>query len=90
MNGISAAGPNLAGLRAQVFDILLGTVFLSIGLTACAMAAIRWRRGVRILLWWGIWSGMYGLQTLVHTPAISDQREPHQAGRLCATVGNGF
>ena len=57
-------------LRGQVVDIVLGTIFLSIGATACAIAAIRWRRGVRILVWWGIWSGMYGLQTLVQTPAI--------------------
>ena len=57
-------------LRAQVVNIVLGTIFLSIGATACAIAAIRWRRGVRILIWWGIWSGMYGLQTLDRTPAV--------------------
>ncbi len=57
-------------LRGQVTDIVLGTIFLSVGATACAIAAIRWRRGVRILLWWGIFSGMFGLQTLVQTPAI--------------------
>jgi sigma-B regulation protein RsbU (phosphoserine phosphatase) len=57
-------------LRAQVVNIVLGTIFLSIGATACAIAAIRWRRGVRILIWWGIWSGMYGLQTLGQTPAV--------------------
>jgi len=34
------------------------------------MAAIRWHRGVRILVWWGIFSGMYGLQTLDPTPAV--------------------
>ena len=34
------------------------------------MAAIRWHRGVRILVWWGIFSGMYGLQTLDQTPAV--------------------
>ncbi len=57
-------------LRAQVVNIVVGTIFLSIGATACAIAAIRWRRGVRILVWWGIWSGMYGLQTLCQTPAV--------------------
>lgn len=55
----------LATLRGEVVDIVLGTVFLSIGTTACAIAAIRWRRGVRILVWWGIWSAIYGLQTLL-------------------------
>jgi phosphoserine phosphatase RsbU/P len=43
---------------------------LSIGATACAIAAIRWRRGVRILVWWGIFSGMYGLQKLDQTLAV--------------------
>jgi len=70
MDGMSAADAVLETLRAQVIDIVLGTIFLSIGATACAIAAIRWRRGVRILVWWGIWSGMYGLQTLVQTPAV--------------------
>jgi sigma-B regulation protein RsbU (phosphoserine phosphatase) len=62
MDGMSA--PDLATLRGQVVDIILGTVFLSIGATACAIAAIRRRGGVRILVWLGIWSALYGLQTL--------------------------
>ena len=57
-------------LRAQVVDIVQGTIFLSIGATACAVAAIRWRRGVRILVWWGVFTGMYGLQALGQTPAV--------------------
>lgn len=67
---MSAADAGLATLRGEVIDIILGTVFLSVGATACAIAAIRWRRGVRILVWWGIFSGLYGLQTLDHTPAV--------------------
>jgi phosphoserine phosphatase RsbU/P len=67
---MSTADAVLATLRGQVTDIVLGTVFLSIGATACAIAAIRWRRGARILVWWGIFSAMFGLQTLVQTPAI--------------------
>src|SRR5947209_5007744 len=54
----------------EVVDVLLGTVFLAVGATACAIAAIRWRRGVRILVWWGIFSGMYGVQKLVQTPVV--------------------
>jgi hypothetical protein len=53
-----------------VVDIVLGTIFLFIGATACVIAAIRWRSGVRILVWLGIWSGMYGVQTLVQTPVV--------------------
>lgn len=67
---MSPADAALEVLRAQVIDIVLGTVFLSVGAVACAIAAIRWRTGVRILVWWGIWSGMYGLQTLVQTPDV--------------------
>ena len=67
---MSTADAALETLRGEVVDIVLGTIFLSIGATACAIAAIRWRRGVRILVWWGIWSAMYGLQTLGHTPTV--------------------
>jgi len=70
MNGTNTADAVLEMLRGQVMGIVLGTVFLSVGATACAIAAIRWRRGVRILVWWGIWSGMYGLQTMDQTPAV--------------------
>lgn len=59
----------LQELHTQLTDIVLGTVFLSIGATACAIAAIRRRAGVGILVWWGIWSGLYGLQTLHGAPA---------------------
>ncbi len=62
MNGMNTADAALETLRGEVIDIVLGTVFLTVGATACAIAAIRWRKGVRILVWWGIFSGMYGLQ----------------------------
>lgn len=70
MDGTSAADAALATLRGDVINIVLGTVFLAVGATACAIAAIRWHRGVRILVWWGIFSGMYGLQKLEQTPTI--------------------
>lgn len=67
---MNLADAALETLRGEVIDIVLGTVFLTVGATACAIAAIRWRRGVRILVWFGIFSGMYGLQRLGHTPTI--------------------
>jgi phosphoserine phosphatase RsbU/P len=70
MNGMNTADAALETLRGEVVDIVLGTIFLFIGATACAIAAIRWRRGVRILVWLGIFSGMFGLQKLVQTPAV--------------------
>jgi phosphoserine phosphatase RsbU/P len=70
MDGASAAGPHLQTLRGDVINIILGTVFLAVGATACAIAAIRGRRGVPMLVWWGIFSGMYGLQTLGQASTI--------------------
>ncbi len=54
-------------LRAQLVNVVLGTIFLSFGLTACAIAAIRQRTEVRVLIWLGIWSGLYGASLLART-----------------------
>lgn len=51
----------LATLRGQVADIISGTVFVFLGLTACGIAAMRRRSGVRVLVWLGVWSVMYGV-----------------------------
>jgi sigma-B regulation protein RsbU (phosphoserine phosphatase) len=59
----------LATLRSQLIEIISGTVFVSIGLAACAMAAVR-RSGVRLFLWLGIWSAMYGTGLLTRTPDV--------------------
>lgn len=59
----------LATARGQLVEIISGTFFLSIGLAACAIAAIR-RSGVRLLLRLGIWSAMYGTGLLTRTPEI--------------------
>ena len=67
MNPTDAA---LQTLRADVINIVLGGFFFAIGMTACAVAATRWRRGVRILVWWGIFSLMYGLQKLGQAPTL--------------------
>ena len=41
MNDMSTAEAALETLRGEVVDVVLGTIFLSIGATACAIAAIR-------------------------------------------------
>ncbi len=56
-------------LRGQLVEIILGTVFVFIGLAACAIAGIR-RSGVRLFLWLGIWSAMYGTELLTRAPAV--------------------
>jgi phosphoserine phosphatase RsbU/P len=70
MNDMSTADAALETLRGEVVDVVLGTIFLSIGATACAISAIRWRRSGPILVWLGIWSGMYGIQKLIQTPVL--------------------
>jgi sigma-B regulation protein RsbU (phosphoserine phosphatase) len=56
-------------IRAQVGAIILGSVFLFIGLAACAIAAVRGRGGVRLLAWQGIFSALYGARILAQSPA---------------------
>jgi len=70
MSGMNAVDAALETLRADVINIVLGAVFLTIGATAWAIATLRWRKGTRILVWLGIWSGLYGLQKLGQTPTI--------------------
>ena len=60
----------LAILRGQLADIILGTIFLFIGLAACSIAAIRRRSGVRLFIWLGIWSAIYGAGLLIQSRAI--------------------
>lgn len=61
----------LSSLRNQLMAIMSGTVFVSIGLAACCLAAVRRRRGVRLVIWLGIWSGMYGARLLVESEAVA-------------------
>lgn len=60
----------LAMLRGELGEIILGAVFLFIGLAACAVAAIGRRSGARLLIWFGIWSAMYGAALLTHSRAV--------------------
>ena len=60
----------LSMLRGQLTSIISGTVFLFMGLATCSIAAIRRRSGVRLLVWLGIWSSMYGAGLLAHSSAV--------------------
>lgn len=57
-------------LRGAVLEISISTAFLLVGLTSCAIAALRRRTGVRIFLWIGIWSATYGLMHLLQVRAV--------------------
>jgi len=60
----------LALLRGQLVEIVSGAGFLFMGLAACSIAAIRRRSGVRLIIWLGIWSAMYGTGLLARSPAV--------------------
>jgi hypothetical protein len=57
-------------LRGQLADIVFGAVFLFIGLATCSIAAVRPRSGIRLVIWLGIWSTMYGTGLLSRSPAV--------------------
>jgi phosphoserine phosphatase RsbU/P len=59
-------------LRDQVAHIVVGTIFLFIGLVSCSIAAMRRRTGVRVLVWMGIWSATFGISPLVN--ALDDMQ----------------
>jgi sigma-B regulation protein RsbU (phosphoserine phosphatase) len=63
----------LATLRGQLADIILGAVFLFIASQmwgACSIAAIRRQSGVRLFIWLGIWSALYGIGLLTQSSAV--------------------
>ncbi|QQS47081.1 MAG: PP2C family protein-serine/threonine phosphatase [Acidobacteriota bacterium] len=57
-------------LRGQITDIIIGSIFLFIGLMACSIGAVRRQQGARIFIWLGIWSAMYGAVQLTQLPAV--------------------
>jgi phosphoserine phosphatase RsbU/P len=59
----------LATLRGDLVETISGTVFVFIGFAAWAIAAMR-RSGVRLFLWLGIWSVMYGAGTLTRCQLV--------------------
>jgi phosphoserine phosphatase RsbU/P len=61
-------------LRSEVVGIMSGTIFVFIGLAACAaacaFAVVRRQSGVRLFAWLGIWSAMYGVLLLADAPSV--------------------
>jgi sigma-B regulation protein RsbU (phosphoserine phosphatase) len=55
--------------REQVAVIILGTIFLFIGIAALGIAAVRGRGSRKILIWFGVFSGMYGVRLFAAVPA---------------------
>jgi len=61
----------LATLSGDLIDIISGTFFVVVGLMAFSIAAIRRRSGMRILVWLGLLSAMFGANLLVQSPSIA-------------------
>jgi phosphoserine phosphatase RsbU/P len=68
---MSAESQIQAMFRDQLAEIIFGTIFLFVGLAACAIAAVRRRSGVRVFVWLGIWSAMYGARQVGEVPAVN-------------------
>jgi sigma-B regulation protein RsbU (phosphoserine phosphatase) len=73
---------NLAEFRAFLSYVVMGTVFLFFGFASCAIAALRRRTEVRVLIWLGLWSGMYGASLLFRAGAF-EKAFPHWL-QVCA------
>jgi sigma-B regulation protein RsbU (phosphoserine phosphatase) len=57
-------------LRGELLDLFTGGFFVFVGLMSWLIAAVRHRSRVRMLIWLGWWSVMFGLQGLVRSPAV--------------------
>jgi len=61
---VSPDDPLLVSLRAHLTELFWGPVFSFVGLCACIVATIRRRSEFRVLLWFGVFIGMYGVRIL--------------------------
>lgn len=55
--------------REEFAFVALGAVFLFIGVAACCLAAIRGKHSRAVLVWFGLFSGLYGIRLLAAVPA---------------------
>ena len=67
--GASLGDERALMLNEQFGVVILGTIFLFIGVAACCVAAIRGRAARRILAWFGVFSAMYGVRLFAEVPA---------------------
>src|SRR6516225_2252727 len=57
------------GQEADFAFVILGTIFLFIGIFSCAIALARRGSARKVLGWFGIFSGMYGVRLFAAVPA---------------------
>jgi sigma-B regulation protein RsbU (phosphoserine phosphatase) len=65
---------------------VVGSVFLFVGFASWSIATIRRRARVRIFIWLGLWSAMYGALQLSQSPAVI-MASP-RALQICAPYAN--
>jgi sigma-B regulation protein RsbU (phosphoserine phosphatase) len=53
-----------------MIDIMLGTIFLFVGMAACGIAVLRRRGASRPLVWFGLFIGMFGLRMLAEVTSL--------------------
>lgn len=58
-------------LRGEIIQIISGTFFVGLGLLALIIAVIRRGSGVRVLVWLGLWSGMFGAQEFLRCRSVA-------------------
>jgi sigma-B regulation protein RsbU (phosphoserine phosphatase) len=56
-----------ANLRGDLPLVILGSIIAAIGVAALVVQLSRWRSGDRVLLWFGLFAGPYGLRLLTNT-----------------------
>lgn len=66
-----ASGNEAVLIRGELANIFAGAFFLFIALLAFGIAATRPRGGTRMLIWLGIWSGMFGANDLLGSRTIA-------------------
>ena len=56
-----------SSLRADLLLVILGSIIAAIGVAAVVVQLSRWQSAERVLLWFGLFAGPYGLRLLMNT-----------------------
>src|SRR6516164_8633098 len=56
-----------SNLRGDLLLLVLGSIIAAIGVAAVVVQLSRWRSAGRVLLWFGLFAGPYGLRLLMNT-----------------------
>lgn len=73
---MQAIPQTLEGLRAQMPGIVLGSIFVFVGVVALALSLVRHRKTMRAVVWFGLLSACYGLRLLMEARAFVDILPP--------------